>query len=125
MFYKILIVGLGGSLGSILRFVCVRTIDTKFNSSFPYGTLTVNIVGSFVIGVVYASVTRKTGGSEYWSLFLGAGLCGGFTTFSAFALENISLINQKMLGTSLLYIVLSLSIGLLATGAGILVGNRL
>jgi CrcB protein len=122
--YKILLVGLGGSLGSMLRYVSAKTIDAKINSIFPYGTFTVNIVGSFVIGVVYALAMRKTG-SDNWSVFLGAGFCGGFTTFSAFALENLNLINQKMFSTSIIYISVSILLGLLAVAAGTVIGNKL
>jgi CrcB protein len=122
--YKILLVGLGGSLGSILRYVSAKTIDAKVNSIFPYGTLTVNLVGSFIIGVVYALAIRKTG-SDNWSVLLGAGFCGGFTTFSAFAVENLNLINQKMFSTSILYIAVSILLGLLAVAGGTMVGNRL
>ncbi len=122
--YKILLVGLGGSLGSMLRYVSAKTIDAKVNSIFPYGTLTVNIVGSFIIGVVYALTIRKAG-SDNWSVLLGAAFCVGFTTFSAFALENMNLINQKMFSTSVLYIAASILLGLLAVAGGTMVGNRL
>ncbi len=122
--YKILLVGLGGSLGSMLRYVSAKTIDARFNSVFPYGTLTVNLVGSFVIGIVYAFAMRKTG-SDNWSVFLGAGFCGGFTTFSAFAVENLNLINQRLFSTSFLYIAVSILLGLLAVAGGTMIGNKL
>jgi fluoride exporter len=119
--YKIFLVGLGGSLGSMLRYISVKTIDGKLASLFPYGTLTVNLIGSFIIGLLYALIARKTG-SENWNVFFGAGFCGGFTTFSAFALENFSLINQRMISTSFLYIGVSIVVGLLAVWAGMMVG---
>lgn len=116
--YKILIVALGGSLGSIIRYIGVKTIDNQFNTHFPVGTFSVNIIGSFIIGVVYALIARKTGASENWILFIGTGFCGGFTTFSAFAFENISLLNQRMGVTSILYVVSSVTLGLLAVVGG-------
>jgi fluoride exporter len=122
--YKILLVGLGGSLGSMLRYVSAKSIDAKINSIFPYGTFTVNIVGSFIIGIVYALVLRKTG-SDNWGVFLGAGFCGGFTTFSAFAVENLNMINQRMISTSLVYVVISISLGILAVATGTWIGNKL
>lgn len=122
--YKILLVGLGGGIGSMLRYVTAKTIDSKFNSGFPYGTFTVNLVGSFIIGIVYAFVMRRAG-ADNWTVFLGAGFCGGFTTFSAFAFENLNLINQKMLPLSLLYIATSILLGLAAVTAGAWAGNRL
>jgi fluoride exporter len=121
--YKILLVGLGGSLGSMLRYVSARTIDTRINSGFPYGTLTVNLVGSLIIGIVYAITVRKTG-SDNWRVFLGAGFCGGFTTFSAFAVENLNMINQRMFSSSLVYITGSILLGVLAVAIGTWIGNK-
>lgn len=118
-FYKVLVVGLGGFLGSIARYVTVKSVDEKLNTVFPYGTLTVNIAGSFFLGVIYALAIRKTGMTENWRLFIGAGFCGGFTTFSAFALENFNLIQQKMVGTSVAYLSISVVSGLLALAAGV------
>jgi fluoride exporter len=122
--YKILIVAMGGSLGSVARYIGVKTIDSHFNAQFPAGTFSVNILGSFIIGVVYAIVARKTGGSESWLLFLGTGFCGGFTTFSAFAFENVSLINQRLPMTSVIYIISSVALGLLAVIAGMALGKN-
>jgi fluoride exporter len=121
---NILMVGLGGGLGSIARFISVKTLDSKLNSVFPYGTLTVNVVGSFVLGMVYVWLSKKPG-FENWSLFLGAGVCGGFTTFSAFTLENLNLIAQRQGGTAMLYIGVSLLAGILAVAGGAAVGQRL
>lgn len=117
--YKILIVGLGGFIGSVARYIVVKTVDGRLNALFPYGTLTVNIAGSFLLGIIYMLALRKAGLSEDGKLFLGVGFCGGFTTFSAFALENFSLIQQKLPGTSLLYISLSVVAGILALAAGV------
>jgi fluoride exporter len=117
--YKILIIGLGGFLGSVMRYITVKWVDGKLNTLFPYGTLTVNIVGSFLLGVIYMAALRKAGLSENGRLFMGVGFCGGFTTFSAFALENFNLMQEKLLGTSILYISLSVVAGILALAAGI------
>lgn len=119
-FYTVFLVGLGGFIGSILRFVTVRLVDGKLNAIFPYGTLTVNIIGSFLLGIIYMLALRKVGLSENGRLFLGVGFCGGFTTFSAFALENFSLVQQKFFGTSLLYISISVVVSILALAAGVL-----
>ena len=115
---KLLIIGFGGFLGTILRYVIGKALDEKMNASFPWGTFTVNIIGSFVIGFVYALAMRKAGINENLRWFLGVGFCGGFTTFSAFAWENINLMDQRLIGTSLIYIVLSLIVGLLAIVVG-------
>jgi CrcB protein len=119
MIYKLLIIGLGGFAGSVLRYVTVRLVDGKVNALFPFGTLTVNVVGSFLLGVIYMLAVRKAGLAENGRLFLGVGFCGGFTTFSAFALENFNLMQQKFVGTSFLYISVSVIAGILALAAGI------
>ncbi len=117
--YTLLIVGLGGFVGSTLRFLTVRLVDSRLNALFPFGTLTVNIIGSFILGIIYMLATRQAGISENARLFLAVGFCGGFTTFSAFALENFNLIEQKLISTSLLYILISVVLGILSLAAGI------
>ncbi|HEY9049601.1 MAG TPA: fluoride efflux transporter CrcB [Ohtaekwangia sp.] len=118
-FYKFFLVGSGGLLGSIARYATVRSVSEKIQAAFPYGTLTVNIVGSFILGLVYGLALRKTDMNEDVKLFLGVGFCGGYTTFSSLAWESVSLFNQKMAGTSLLYIGASLATGILALVIGI------
>src|SRR5688572_21727062 len=112
--YKILLVGTGGLLGSVARYVTVRSISERIPTIFPYGTLTVNILGSFILGIVYGVALRKTDMSENIKLFLGVGFCGGYTTFSSLAWESVALFNQKMAGSSLLYLGISLVTGILA-----------
>jgi fluoride exporter len=121
--FKILLVGLGGSLGSMARYISVKTIDGRLNALFPFGTLTVNLIGSLLIGIIYAVVSRKTGSAEHWAVFLGAGFCGGFTTFSAFAYENVNLLQQRMAGTALIYMGSSMVLGLLAVALGMALGK--
>ena len=124
-FYKLLLVGTGGFLGSVLRYVSSKSVDEKLNSVFPYGTLTVNIIGSFILGLIYAWAIRKTGDPENMRLFLGTGFCGGFTTFSAFAFENLNMIEQRLFGSAAVYILASLILGILAVFGGILLGRNL
>lgn len=116
---NILLVGAGGCLGSMARYLTVISIDRKVNSVLPYGTLSVNLLGSFTLGFLMALVLKKTGAHhEEWKLFLGTGFCGGFTTFSAFAAENMNLFEQKFPGTAISYIAISLIGGLLAVWTG-------
>jgi CrcB protein len=121
--YKLLIIGLGGAFGSVSRYVMVKLVDGKLNSIFPYGTLAVNVVGSFLLGLIYMLALRKAGLTENGRLFLGVGFCGGFTTFSAFALENFNMMQQKLIGTSVLYISMSVVAGILALSAGVWVSR--
>jgi CrcB protein len=124
-FYKLFIIGAGGFIGSVARYLTVKLVDDKVNSLFPYGTLTVNIIGSFLLGMAYMLALRNAGLTENGRLFLGVGFCGGFTTFSAFALENFNLLQQKYLGTAVLYISGSVMAGVLALAFGIWISRFL
>lgn len=121
--YKLLLIGIGGAVGSIARHVMAKAIHEKFNTVFPFGTLMVNVLGSFLLGMIYMLAVRKVGLTENARLLLGVGFCGGFTTFSAFTLENFNLIQQKLVGMSTLYISISVAAGILALGAGIWVSR--
>jgi fluoride exporter len=121
-FYNILAVGFGGMAGSIARYCSVMLIDKRLNPVFPYGTLAVNILGSFVLGCIIG-LNLKGSLSENVRLLLATGFCGGFTTFSAFAYENISLMNQKTYGSAISYIVVSIVLGLVAVWSGMAISK--
>jgi CrcB protein len=123
--YSILIVGSGGFLGSIFRYIISLFVDKKFGSPIPYGTLTVNILGSFVMGIVIGVASRQAMPGNNWKVFLTTGFCGGFTTFSAFAFENVNLIQQRLVNVSLLYSALSIVLGFAAMFAGIALGRSM
>ena len=109
MLKNLLLVGLGGAAGSILR--SLFAIWFK-HSSFPLATLLVNIIGSFAIGMVIAVSLRNNSFDANWRLFLATGLCGGFTTFSAFSAETLQLIQQGRMGLFAVYAVGSVLLGL-------------
>ena len=117
-FTRIVLVGLGGFLGSIARYITVRLVDSHFNQIVPWGTFTVNVAGCFLIGILAGTLSRFGDWGDQWRLFLGAGFCGGFTTFSAFALENHSLFVGRLAGIGVLYIIGSVVLGILAVFAG-------
>ncbi|MDQ2657777.1 MAG: fluoride efflux transporter CrcB [Bacteroidota bacterium] len=115
----LILAGAGGFIGSIARYATVVSVDRKLNSVLPYGTLLVNVAGSFALGFILGWLARKTGdSSDQWRIFLGTGFCGGFTTFSAFAVENVTLFQQRLPGAALLYILASLIAGLAAVWLG-------
>ena len=114
----ILVIGIGSCIGGIFRYLLSQLIQNKFLSAFPFGTMTVNIIGCFLIGVVFAFSERGNFTME-WRLFLATGLLGGFTTFSSFSLETVSLLRGGQLWHAFIYILCSIVIGLLATFAGI------
>ena len=80
--------------------------------------LVVNITGSFIIGIVFALSIKEAGLSNNWKLFLATGICGGFTTFSAFSLENMGLLQSGKYGMAFTYIALSIVLGIVATFLG-------
>ena len=119
MIKNILLVGLGGATGSILRFLCQKWIASFTSLSFPLGTFLVNITGCFLIGLFFSYGTKHEYFNYNMQLLLMTGLCGGFTTFSAFTLESMGLIKEDKTGLFLLYIGGSVILGLLATWFGI------
>jgi CrcB protein len=121
-FYHVLYVGIGGALGSIARYLTIKGIDEKIQSQFPYGTLTVNLVGSLILGFVFGLTMHRQRGADEIRLFIGTGICGGFTTFSTFSLENFLLIHEKPL-FSVLYIGFSVILGLAAAALGFFAGK--
>jgi len=115
---NILLVGLGGGAGSILRYLCQRWFAEVYSHSFPLGTFAVNITGCFLIGVFWGLTFRTFDSNEHWKLFLMTGICGGFTTFSAFTLEGIVLLREQKLGLFFLYVAGSVLVGVALTLAG-------
>jgi len=89
-----LIVGIGGGLGAMLRYGAAGLVQNLFGSHFPWGTLCVNVTGSFLIGVVLSFFEIKGLSSTEWRLFLTVGILGGFTTYSTFSAEVLSQIRD-------------------------------
>ncbi|KQO56481.1 fluoride efflux transporter CrcB [Sphingomonas sp. Leaf257] len=112
------LVMLGGALGSGARYWTGRQMLDAFGPDFPYGTLTVNWVGGLLMGLL-AGVLARTGGAEGWRLFIGVGILGGFTTFSSFSLDTITLIERGQITVALGYVALSLLGSLAALWAGL------
>ncbi len=115
MIKNLLLVGLGGGIGSVLRYAAGLLISSKY---FPYATLAVNIIGSFIIGIVFAMSIKEPGISTQWKLFLATGICGGFTTFSAFSMENLELFQNGKVVIAVSYILLSIVLGIGAAFLG-------
>lgn len=118
MVKEILFVGAGGALGSVLRYGTGQLIDTYFPGRFPLATLGINILGCFIIGVLMAYFLEQQQ-AHHARLFLITGFCGGYTTFSAFAAENLDLIQQGQLISAMFYIFLSVIVGIAAVWAGL------
>lgn len=114
----ILAIGLGSSIGGMLRHVLAESIQQKLQSTLPFGTFTINVIGCFLIGIVFGLFDRGNLSQE-WRLFLATGLLGGFTTFSAFSMETVNLLRDGQYWSVMTYVAGSVVIGLLATFAGI------
>lgn len=101
-------------MGSIARYLSQQAVLKFYPSSFPFGTLAVNITGCFIIGLVYAFTEKGNLLSPEWRIFLATGFCGGFTTFSSFAYENIVMLRDGELLYTFLYVAASIIVGFLA-----------
>lgn len=119
MFKEALIIGMGGAIGSILRYSTGVFIAKQFPNTIPTGTLFVNIIGCLIIGLLIGFFDKYQLINNQWKLLLITGFCGGFTTFSSFAAENLNLINNGQVIQAILYIILSVLLGLFAVWAGL------
>ena len=113
-----MLIGAGGFLGSVMRYGSNQLMIKLFDSAHPIGTLFVNIAGSFLIGIILGLFQKGEIISSNWQLFLAVGFCGGFTTFSAFALENLNFLQSNQFFNSLIYIAISIIAGLTAVYFG-------
>ena len=118
MLKQLLLIGTGGFIGSIARFL-VSKLNTRVEwFSIPIGTLTVNVVGSLLIGFLIGISEKSPILTVEWRMFLMVGLCGGFTTFSSFSGENLVLLKNGQILPLLLYTALSVFLGFTAVYLG-------
>jgi fluoride exporter len=122
---KYLMVGVGGCLGSILRFWLGSYIGNKMGSRFPYGTFVINITGSFLVGLVFALLTVKTQWSPNWRYLIPIGFIGGYTTFSSFEYETLRTMQEGQIGLGLLYVAASVVVGFVAVWGGMIAGRAI
>ncbi|MBK7099443.1 MAG: fluoride efflux transporter CrcB [Sphingobacteriales bacterium] len=114
----LLAIGTGSFLGGISRFLLSRFVQNQVISSFPYGTFVVNIIGCFIIGILYGLFEKDQLLSPEWRMFLTVGFCGGFTTFSTFAGENYSLLKDGNILYAAMYAATSVFLGIMAVWLG-------
>lgn len=118
-----LLVGTGGFLGSILRYSAGLYAAKIFKLNFPYGTFVVNIIGCLLIGLILGFSEKENWVNDNWRLFLAIGFCGGFTTFSSFAYENLSMLQNHNYTGFFLYTAGSLILGLIAVWGGLILSK--
>ena len=119
MFRNFLLVGAGGAAGSMARYGIGYIMSKYVPNPFPIGTFSINIIGSLIIGILFGLVGRNQWLQEGGMLLLASGFCGGFTTFSTFALENVNLMQKGQSVMAFIYMGLSVIIGLLLCRLGI------
>ena len=119
MLKAIFIVGAGGFLGSVARYLTQILAERILHSSFPWGTLVANVAGCFIIGLVYALSEKGNLLTPEWRIFMTVGFCGGFTTFSAFAYNNLTMLAENNLLQLLANVGLNLFLGTAAVYLGV------
>lgn len=118
MFRSLLLVGAGGAAGSMLRYAVSYAMNKYVQHPFPFGTFVINIVGSLLIGLLFGLASRNQWLQEGGMLLLATGFCGGFTTFSTFAMENVNLMQKGQSFMAITYMVLSVILGLVLCRLG-------
>jgi fluoride exporter len=120
-----LLVGAFGAAGAIARYGVDRLISDATHGQFPWGTLTVNVLGAFALGVLVALTTERLIVSPTWRTAVGIGFLGSFTTFSTYAYESVRLAQDGALGLALLNTVGMVALGLFAAVLGLAVGRTM
>jgi len=119
---QVLLVFVGGGVGSALRYVVGKFLKTV-SSGFPWGTFSVNVIGSLLIGIFMGIVLKNSSFSENQTLLLITGFCGGFTTFSAFAYENQVFLKEGDLTNFFIYTLGSIGVGIMAVFLGLFISK--
>jgi CrcB protein len=116
---------LGGGLGSLLRFISGTWVQSLHKINFPFGTLAANILACFVLGFVVGLTNEKVISNPSVRLFWATGFCGGFSTFSAFSSETLTLMQSGMTLSAVGYVVISLTTCFLATYLGLCLSHQI
>ena len=120
-----LAIAAGGALGALLRYWASSAIHARLGGGFPYGTLTVNILGSLLMGFLYIWFLERLVTGPAVRAFLLIGLLGAFTTFSTFSLETLNLIEAGQAGRALANALLSVTLCVAAAGIGVLAARQI
>lgn len=122
---KLLLVAAGGAIGAVTRYLAGAQALRLFGGGWPYGTLTVNVVGGFAMGLLAATLALRGGDDqERWRLLLGVGVLGGFTTFSAFSLEVALMIERREWLSAFAYSTVSVVASTTALFAGLMLARK-
>ncbi|PJZ53861.1 fluoride efflux transporter CrcB [Leptospira adleri] len=119
----LVLIGIGGAIGSVLRYLLQYCFGTTLGFKLPLGTLTANLLGSFLIGIVYAISERFPSINPEWRFFIASGFCGGFTTFSTFSFESLQMLKTGNYILFFAYIGVSVFGGIGFALAGVWIGR--
>lgn len=116
----LLIIGIGGFLGSVSRYLTSVMVSKSWPSITILGTFAANVLGCFLLGIIYGLYLKYDGFNNGWRLFLATGFCGGYTTFSSFAFENVEMLQSGNYKMFITYTLTSLILGIVAVFGGLL-----
>ncbi len=122
---NLLLIACGGAGGAVCRYLLMNLINSWHHVRFPFGTLTVNIIGSFFIGIMYVLIAERLSLHPDWRNVVMVGFLGAFTTFSTFSLETITLLEHGEIATALSYVASSLVLCVLATWLAIVLARMI
>jgi len=118
-------IAIGGSLGAVMRYLTSTSVHRIFGSEFPYGTLTVNVAGSLLMGFISILLLERFMLAEYWRAIIIIGFLGAFTTFSTFSMETFNLIQSGEMAKAFVNMFISILLCLAATWLGVIAGRQL